>query len=225
MFLGALAAFAQFHIRSGILVPGDVVQTAHNILASRRLFRIGIAMDLIGGAGNAALAVAFYVMLRPVGPAMALLAAFWRLGETVILGHMTLNSMVVIHVLRHAGRFADFSVGQLQTLSSIYLGAQGAEFNIGLVFYALGSTLFCYLLLKSRYVPRILAWWGLLGSIIALVSALTPIVFPSASAIAPNCYLPVGTFEIVAGFWLLLRGIRLPKMPGTPTPSPPPPLA
>lgn len=138
-------------------MPGDVAQTAHNILASQSLFRTGIATDLIGGAGNAALAIAFYVMLRRAGPATALLAAFWRLGEAVILGLMTLNSMVVVHILSHSDRLAGLSVGQLQALAGIYLGAQGAEFGIGLVFYALGSTLFCYLLLKSRYVPGILA--------------------------------------------------------------------
>lgn len=221
LLLGALAAFAQFYVRSGILVPGDVAQTAHNILASQRLFRIGIAIDLIGGAGNAALAVAFYVMLKPVGSATALLAAFWRLGEAVILGLMTLNSMVAVHILSHSSRLADFSSGQLQTLSSIYLSAQGAEFSIGLVFYALGSTLFCYLLLRSRYVPSILAWWGLVGSLLALISSLAIIIFPAASAIAPNCYLPVGTFEIVTGFWLLLRGIRQSRLPSVTTTAQP----
>ena len=220
LFLGALAAFGQFYVSSGIVVPGDVAQTAHNILASERLFRIGMATDLIGGAGNAALAVAFYVMLKPVSAATALLASFWRLGEAVILGHMTLNSMVVVHILTHANHSAGFSAGQLQALAGIYLGAQGAEFGIGLVFYALGSTLFCYLLLKSRYVPGILAWWGFLGSIVALFSSLTIIVFPSASGIAPACYVPVGTFEIAAGFWLLIRGIRLPRMPGAAAASP-----
>jgi hypothetical protein len=219
LFLGALAAFGQFYIRSGILAPGDVAQTAHNILASERLFRIGIASDLIGGAGNAALAVAFYVMLEPVGSGKALLAAFWRLGEAVILGHMTLNSMVVVNILSHSDRLVGFSVHQIQTLASMFLGAQGAEFSIGLVFYALGSTLFCYLLLKSRYIPRVLAWWGLLGSAISLLSSLTIIVFPAASGIAPDCYIPVGTFEIVTGFWLLLRGIRLPAIPNEPTVS------
>jgi hypothetical protein len=222
LFLGALAAFGQFYIRAGILVPGDVAQTAHNILASERLFRIGIASDLIGGAGNAALAVAFYVMLKPVGSGKALLAAFWRLGEAVILGHMTLNSMVVVHILSHSVRLAGFSVDQTHTLASIYLSAQGAEFSIGLVFYALGSTLFCYLLLRSGYIPNILAWWGLLGSVVSLLSALTIIVFPAASSITPNCYIPVGTFEIVTGFWLLFRGIRPPRIPNEPTVSPQP---
>ncbi len=76
LFLGALAAFAEFYVRSGILVPGNVAQTAHNIIAAEQLFRIEIASDLLGGACNAILAVAFYTMLKPVNSSLALLAAF-----------------------------------------------------------------------------------------------------------------------------------------------------
>jgi hypothetical protein len=224
LFLGALAAFAEFYVRSGILVYGDDAQTAHNIIASERLFRIGIASDLIGGACNAILAVAFYTMLKQVSSSLALLAAFWRLGEAVILGHMTLNGMAVLNILNHQAFSEAFSPGQLQAFASLYVGTQGDEFSIGLVYYSLGSTLFCYLLLKSQYVPKLLAWWGLVSSFVALISTLTIIVFPAAGGIAPGCYAPVGIFEIVTGFWLLVAGIRLPRItpasPGAPvTPS------
>jgi Domain of unknown function (DUF4386) len=209
LFLGALAAFAEFYVRSGILVHGDVAQTAHNIVASERLFRIGIATDLIGGACNAILAVAFYTMLKQVSASLALLAAFWRLGEAVILGHMTLNGMTALNILSPSALPGGFSPGQLQALANLYVGTEGDEFSIGLVYYSLGSTLFCYLLLKSRYVPSILAWWGLASSFVALISTLAIIVFPSADGIAPGCYVPVGLFEMVTGFWLLLAGIRI----------------
>jgi hypothetical protein len=220
LFLGALAAFAEFYVRSGILVYGDAAQTAHNIIASERLFRIGIASDLIGGASNAILAVAFYTMLKQVSSSLALLAAFWRLGEAVILGHMTLNGMTVLSILNRSALSGVFSPGQLQALASLLIGTQGDEFSIGLVYYSLGSTLFCYLLLKSQYVPRILAWWGLVSSFGALISTMAIIVFPGADGIAPGCYAPVGIFEIVTGFWLLVAGIRIPRItPTSPAPQ------
>lgn len=212
LLLGALAAFAEFYVRSGILVSENPAQTAHNIIAAERLFRIGIVSDLIGGACNAILAVAFYTILKPVNSSLALLAAFWRLGEAVILGHMTLNGMAVLNILSPSALSGFFSPGQLQALASLYIDTQGDEFSIGLVYYSLGSTLFCYLLLKSRYVPRILAWWGLVSSFVALISTLVIIVFPSADGIAPGCYAPVGIFEIVTGLWLLVAGIRVPRI-------------
>ncbi len=27
----------------------------------------------------------------------------------------------------------------------------------------------------------------------------------------PTCFVPIGTFELILGFWLLFRGIRLPQ--------------
>lgn len=212
LFLGALAAFAEFYVRSGILVHANAAQTAHNILTSERLFRIGLAIDLVGGACNAILAVAFYAMLKRVSSSLALLAAFWRLGEAVILGHMSLNGMTVLSILSHPALSQAFSPGQLQALASLYLNTQGDEFSIGLVYSSLGSTLFCYLLLKSQYVPKFLAWWGLVSSFVALISTLAIIVAPDAGDIAPLCYVPVGIFEIVAGFWLLIAGIRIPRV-------------
>jgi hypothetical protein len=76
LLLGALAAFGEFYVRSGILVHGTRAQIAHVIIASERLFRIGIAIDLIGGACNAILAVAVYAVLRPVNPSLALRRRF-----------------------------------------------------------------------------------------------------------------------------------------------------
>jgi hypothetical protein len=125
LFLGALAAFAEFYVRSGILVYGDAAQTANNIIASERLFRIGIASDLIGGACNAILAVAFYTMLKQVSSSLALLAAFWRLGEAVILGHMTLNGMAVLNILSPSALSEAFSPGQMQAFASCTSAPKG----------------------------------------------------------------------------------------------------
>ncbi len=103
-------------------------------------------------------------MLKPVSAPLALLAAFWRLGEAVILGHMTLNGMMALNILGHPALAAAFSSAQLQAFANLYIDSQADEFSIGLVYYSLGSTLCCYLLLKSRFVPRVLAWWGVAAS-------------------------------------------------------------
>lgn len=98
-------------------------------------------------------------MLEPVSAPLALLAAFWRLGESVILGHMTLNGMMALNILGHPALAATFSSAQWQAFANLYIDSQADEFSIGLVYYSLGSTLFCCLL-ESRFVPGVLAWRG-----------------------------------------------------------------
>ena len=95
--------FAEFYARGSLIVRGDAVQTARNILASERLFRIGIASDLITFAGDVILVWALYVVLKPINRDVALLAAFLRLTENSILAVATINSFAALALLSGAG--------------------------------------------------------------------------------------------------------------------------
>jgi hypothetical protein len=208
LLLSVLAFTGSFGIRSRILSGDDYTLISSRILHAETLFRIGMVCDLLGGAGNAVLAVALYTLLKPVNEGLSLLAAFWRLCETVILGYLIYNSMVVLQLLKNTGYCSAFTVSQLAGLIRLYFDAQGAGFNIGLFFYSLGSTLFCYLLFRSGFISRALSLWGMLGSILAGISILTVTVLPHLEdALMPAAYIPVGIFEIVVGFRLLLGRI------------------
>ena len=150
-----------FNVRSGILVHADAAETAHNILTSERLFRIGVAIDLIGGACNAVLAVAFYTMLKRVSSSLALLAGFRRLGEAVILGHMSLNGMMVLTILNLERSRRHFCQDDYTHWRAYTSTPRENEFNIGLVYYSLGSAFSAILLHKSQRRPKIL---GVVGS-------------------------------------------------------------
>jgi uncharacterized protein DUF4386 len=65
LYLGA-AFLAILAIRDRLIVENNAAETARNILAHERLFRIGIAGDLIYCAGVVVLLTALYVILRPV---------------------------------------------------------------------------------------------------------------------------------------------------------------
>ena len=71
--------FAEFVIRMQLIVPGDAATTANNIMDSEWLFRISIVSDLIMLAFDVVVALALYVVLKPVNRSLALLAAIFRL--------------------------------------------------------------------------------------------------------------------------------------------------
>ena len=96
IFLMVTGLFAEVYVQFKLIVPGHAAETAHNIMASGRLFRIGIACDLITFTGSVVLVAALYVLLKPVSQGLAFLAAFWRLAECAIGGVITLNSIVVV---------------------------------------------------------------------------------------------------------------------------------
>lgn len=227
LFLLVTAGFAEFFVRSGLIVLDDAEQTARNIVASERLFRLGIAVDLVAAPANVVLAVALYVILQPVNRNLAFLAALWRLAEATVLGVITFTSFVVLQLLGGAGYLQAFETDQLHALAALFVDAHVAAYSIGLIYFGLGSTVFSYLLFRSRYVPRPLAAWGMFSSLLLLACIFATIVFPSFEKIAiPGSYAPIGIFEIALGLWLLLKGLKtgsisepLPAPNGKPGPA------
>ena len=210
----ATAVFAQVFVHASLTVRDDATQTAQNIIEHERLFRIGIASDLVAFTGIVALTVALYVLLRPVNEDLATLAALWRLAEVSILCVATLGSLIALALLSGTNYLKTFDPGQLHSLARLALGMRGAGYNIGLILFSLGSTVFSYLLLKSRYVPRALALWGVFSSLLVLTSAFWAIVFPgSARAPLLASYAALFIYEVTLGFWLLLKGARIQSSP------------
>src|SRR4051794_30894543 len=78
LFTNATAIVA-FSARGKLMVPNDPVQTAKNIVGSERLFRIGIATELITVVGVIVLLWTLYVVLKPINRDVALLGALLRL--------------------------------------------------------------------------------------------------------------------------------------------------
>lgn len=194
----------------GQVVTGDATQTAANLAASDRLFRIGLASDLMTAVTVIALIVALYVVLTPVNRHLALLAAFWRLAENAVGAVAVLNGFVALRLLGGAEYLRAVDPEQLQALARLFIGVQGQGLRIAFVFLGLGSAVFSYLWLRSRYIPRALAAWGIFASLVLSGVTLAIMVFPSLGAMGLIYMAPMGIYEVGLGIWLLVKGIRTP---------------
>ncbi len=209
LFTMVTANFAEFYARGRLIVPGDAEQTAKNIAASERLFRLGTVSNLITFASVAVLVVALYVVLKPVNRNVALLAAFWRLVECSIFALITLNDFVALRLLSGEDYLRAFDTKRLQALAYMFVGVHDAGYLIGLVFFGLGSTVFAYLWFRSRYIPRWLAALGVFSSLVVAIVTLAIMVFPIlANVVVPVYFAPIFIFEVTLGLWLLIKGLR-----------------
>ena len=180
-------------------------------MAHERLYRIGIANNIITFAIDVALIWALYLLLRPVNRSLALLAVFFRLVETTLACVAIINSYVAMQFINDATYPKAFDPAQIQALSILH-STYALTFVVVAIFLGLGSTVFNYLLFKSGYVPRALAGWGVFASLLLLISQFAIIVFPTVEKIIiPACYGPIAIDEIALGFWLLLKGANIPK--------------
>jgi hypothetical protein len=216
----AAAIFGESFVRGRLIVRGDATKTALNILGSERLFRLSIAGDLFVYTGVIVLIWAFYVLVRPVNKNLALLAVFFRLAETAVLCVATVNSLVALSLLSGADALKTFSAGQLHTLAILAITAQGLGMRVGFVLLGLGSTVFAYLLLKSRYVPKALASWGIFSSLVLALVTLAILVFPRLGDVMGLAYMaPMGIYEVGLGLWLLVKGIQAPAVADSTAPA------
>ncbi|WP_426667374.1 DUF4386 domain-containing protein [Mucilaginibacter sp. McL0603] len=215
LYLIAMATglFAEFyvHFPSSLIVKGDAVKTASNIVANERLYRIGIANNIITFAIDVVLIWALYVLLRPVNRNLALLAVFFRLVETTIACVAIINYFVAMQFLSDANHLKAFDSGQLQALSIMHY-TYALTFTVVAIFLGLGSTIFNYLLFKSKYIPKVLALWGIFSSLLLLMSQFAIIISPDLeNIIIPACFGPIVIDEIALGFWLLFKGANIPR--------------
>src|SRR5438132_13954177 len=73
-----LAVFAPFPVAPSGLMRGDVAATAVKILASKSLYSLGGAAELIVYACDIGVALIFYELLKPVSRSLGLLAEIGR---------------------------------------------------------------------------------------------------------------------------------------------------
>ena len=212
LFTFASVVFAQFGIHDRLIIQGHTTETAQNILAHERLFRISIACDLIYCVGVVVLLAALYVVLKPVNRGLALLAAFWRLVYGVMWILMTLNLFEALRLVRGADYLGVFEAEQSQALASLYLGGRFDQYYVGLLFCGLASTVCGSLWFRSKYIPKELAAWGVISSAFCVVCTFAFIIFPNFANIVNLWWFdsPMGVFDIVLSFWLLFKGLRIP---------------
>jgi hypothetical protein len=76
------------------------------------------------------------------------------------------------------------------------------------IFFAMGSTLFSYLLLRGRTIPVPLAWIGVVASLLLVVGLPLQLAGVLSGPVTSYVWIPMLAFEVPLGSWLLIKGVR-----------------
>ncbi len=200
----ALGLWSEVAVRATLFVPDDPVMTAANIRAAGHLFRLSFAADVVMAMADAALAVVLFVLLRPVGVALALGALVFRLVQTAIIAANLLHHHAAQLALDNA---ATLGAEAARTLAWSALQLQGDGYDLGLIFFGINCFLTAGLLLRTRTVPRPLSVGvGAAGGVYLTGSLLAFLAPGVADAFAPAYLIPV-LAESAFCLWLLTRGL------------------
>jgi hypothetical protein len=206
----AIVFVANYGISFRLIVPNNAVDTARNIMAHETLFRLNIACNLIYLVTVLVLLAALYVILKPVNRNLALVAALCRLVLAVMWGITALNTLGALRLLGDAAYLPVFKADQLQTLARLHLVSSFDAYYVGLPFWGLASAICGNLWFKSRYIPRVLAAYGVISSVWCVFCAFTFIAIPHFDATIGLSWfdVPMVIFEMALGLWLLIKGLK-----------------
>ena len=206
--------YSNYGIYEHLIVPGNAAETARNIVAHETLFRLSLVCNLAYSASVIVLLAALYVILKPVNPGLALVGALFRLVFALMWLLTALNLLGALRLLGSASYLQVFEADRLQALARLHLGANFDDYYVGLPFFSLASTVCSYLWLKSNYIPRGLAVFGVISSAWCVICAFVFLIFPHFNKIVNDYWFdsPMAIFEMVLSFWLLFKGLRLPAI-------------
>ena len=206
----AIVVFANYGLLNPLIVPGNAAETARNIVAHERTLRIAVTCFLIYSASVVVLLAALYVILKPVNRGLALVAALFRLVFALLWLLTALNLLGALRLLGSASYLQVFEPERLQALSRLCLAANFDDYYVGLPFFALASTVCSYLWLKSKYIPKGLAVFGVISSAWCVLCAFVFLIFPGfGKPVDPYWFdSPMAIFEMALSFWLLFKGLK-----------------
>ncbi len=206
----AIVVFGNFVLLNPLTVPGNAAATAQNIVAHETQFRLTVVCFLTYSLGVVVLLSALYVILKPVNPGLALVGALSRLVFAFLWLLSTLNMLSALRLLSNANYLHVFEPDRLQALAKLHLGANFDDYYVGLPFFGLAATICAWLWLKSNYIPRGLALYGVISSAWCVFCAFVYLIFPHFNKIVNDWWFdfPMAVFELVLSFWLLFKGLK-----------------
>jgi hypothetical protein len=209
LLMGFTGVFSLLYIPGKFIVPSDAAATAHKIASNELLFRFGLAIDLLGQIAFVGLVLLLYQLLKDVNrrQALAMLTLFAVSAPLSFVNTVMLSApLMLVHP-------ADVTAaGNPALLEPFVAGAMRLHsYGIHAVTLLWGLWLlpFGMLVYKSRFLPRLLGIFLVIGCFGNLIVALTGLLFPAQLGTVDSwMILPNGLGEVSAMFWLLIKGAK-----------------
>lgn len=165
--------------------------------------RLAGVLELLGCFSALVLAVTLYAITRIQDADLAMLGLTCRVAEGITGAVGITGTAALLRVASATGADAP-NADAVQAVAAFVLRHTAL---VGATFFAVGSTLFCWLLLRGRMIPVGLAWLGVLGSALIAIGLPLQMLSLLSSRITQLMWLPIAIFEITVAFWFIIKGV------------------
>jgi hypothetical protein len=206
--------FSLIYVPNKLIVRGNAAATADNILTHETMFRLAILADLIGAVIFIGLAIALYRLLSGVNKTWAGLMVAFVLVSAAVGFLNTLNNIAALTLFRGADFLTAFGKPQRDALGMLFIRLHSQGTFINEIFWGLWLFPFGLLVFRSGFLPRFLGVWLMLACFVWVALSLTALLFPPYYEAAFKMAQPVLFAELAIMLWLLIKGAKVPTLPG-----------
>ena len=182
-------------------------ETARYVTQHLTLWRFSLLNVELAWIDIGILAFALYAVLEPVNRRLVQVAFVLRLGASFVGAASLMFRVAQVRIYKAAAETL-FTTDQLNTLRVVIQSGANAGVWIAWLFMAAGSLLFFVLFLRSRYVPRALAGFGIAASALMIPVVVAMFMFPERSNPMKVFGIPGLLAEVATALWLLIKGLQ-----------------
>jgi hypothetical protein len=166
---------------------------------------IHVLVALVTFATALTLAVSLYGFTRNEDHELAVLALCCRVSESLFAAVAPIITLGLAWLGTTAGTGANPAPdpASATTVTELLHKVAGWNTTIASILFALGSTIFCYLMFRGRMIPMSLAWLGIFASLLLVIVMPLELAGYLPKNVAQYCWAPMALFEIPLGIWLL----------------------
>jgi Domain of unknown function (DUF4386) len=199
--------FAEIFVRGRLVIHGNAAATAHNIQAHELLYRLGFVVEVFYCVCNIPLTLILYNLFKVINKNVALMMVFFGLVANAIESVSLLAHLAPLVLLGGGHYLSAFTAEQLQ--AAVYLSIQLFEhgFAICLVFFGFDCLTMAYLIVYSKFLPRLIGVLLAIEGLGYLINSFSLFLAPALQARIFPYFTTTAIAEVALCLWLLVMGV------------------
>jgi len=182
--------------------------TVDHILTHALQFRVGFVINLFSVVFFLIAAWALYVLLKPLNKNLALLFLLFNVAGFVVWLFSSLCLFASLVILNGTEAIKAFQPDQLQALAVFFFGLYKTGVVIAQVPYGVWLFPLGYLVLESRFLPRIFGILLIADGICQFVYVCQRLILPDLGIIAYPCLVISFIAEVSLALWLAIKAVK-----------------
>jgi Domain of unknown function (DUF4386) len=201
-----LTATATYALGTGLV--GSILDAPvylSEVYPNRIQMVIGVLLQFVNCAAVVGIGVLLFPILRKFSETIALGYVVTRIFDCAWLVAGGISTLSLIALSQEAIQAGTQNTSYALTLGALLVEGSYTAYLVGMMALGLGSLPFCYLLYRSRLIPRPMSVLGLVGYAALIIGSSLELFGLDLVMVH---YLPGALFELILPIWLIVKGFN-----------------